>query len=63
MHARPNYWDMETRAIFTGPGSWRDDLHKWRQFGNGFPYHCYRGPWRFAKIGMAFENGMLMLLK
>ena len=54
---------METHAIFTGPSSWRDDLDKWRQFGNGFPYHCYRGPWRFAQIGMAFENGMLKLLK
>ena len=56
------YWDMEAHAIFTGPGSWRADVDKWRQFGNDFPYHYYGSPWCFAQIGTGFGEGMVELL-
>jgi len=57
------YWDAEAHAIFTGPGSWRQDVDRWRQFGNDFPYHYYGSPWCFAQIGTGFGEGMLELLK
>ena len=57
------YWDTDAHAIFTGPGSWRADVDKWRQFGNDFPYHYYGSPWTFAQIGTGFGEGMLTLLE
>ena len=57
------YWDLEAHAIFTGPGGWKRDVNKWRQFGNDFPYHYYGSPWCFAQIGTAFGEGMITLLK
>ncbi len=57
------FWDLEAHGIYTGPGSWRKDVGKWRQFGNDRPYHYYGSPWTFAQIGTAFGEAMLELLK
>ena len=56
------FWDQDAHAIFTGPGGWRKDVKKWRQFGNDGGYHYYGSPWTFAQIGTAFGEGMIELL-
>lgn len=57
------YWDMEAHAIFTGPGGWKKDEAKWRQFGNDRPYHYLGSPWFFAQAGTGFGEAMLELMK
>ena len=57
------FWDLEAHAIYTGPGGWSKDVNKWRRFGNDHPYHYYGSPWCFARIGTAFGEGMIDLLK
>ena len=57
------FWDMEAHAIYTGPGGWRKDVDKWRQFGNDRGYHYYGSPWCFAQIGTTFGEAMIELLR
>ncbi len=57
------YWDMDAHAVYTGPGGWKKDVDKWRQFGNDRPYHYYGSPWFFAQAGTGFGEAMLKLLK
>ncbi|MCP3917376.1 MAG: sialate O-acetylesterase [bacterium] len=56
------YWDMEADAIYHGPGGWKADVEKWKQFGNDRPYHYLGSPWFFAQIGTAFGKSMLEML-
>ncbi|MEM9368510.1 MAG: sialate O-acetylesterase [Planctomycetota bacterium] len=56
-------WDMDAHAIYIGPGGWREDVAKWRQFGNDRGYHYYGSPWFFAQAGTAFGEAMLQLLQ
>lgn len=57
------YWDMEADAIFRGPGGWKADVERWKQFGNDFPYHYYGSPWFFAQAGTGFGEAMVRLLQ
>ena len=56
------YWDMEADAIYNGPGGWKADVDKWKQFGNDRPYHYLGSPWFFAQIGTAFGESMVGML-
>ena len=55
------YWDMEADAIFNGPGGWKADVERWRQFGNDRPYHYLGSPWFFAQAGSGFGEAMVKL--
>ncbi len=46
-----------------GPGSWKKDVDKWRQFGDDRPYHYLGSPWFFAQTGTAFGQAMRLLLE
>ncbi len=56
------FWDMDADAIYYGPGSWKKDIDKWRQFGDDRPYHYLGSPWFFAQAGEAFGQAMIRLL-
>lgn len=56
-------WDMDADAIYYGPGSWKKDVDKWRQFGDDRPYHYLGSPWFFAQTGIKFGEAMVILLK
>ena len=56
------FWDLEADAIYNGPGSWKADVEKWRQFGNERPYHYLGSPWFFTQAGTAFGDAMKGLL-
>lgn len=57
------FWDMEADAIYRGPGSWKADVDKWRQFGNERPYHYLGSPWFFAQTGRGLGEAMIDLLE
>ncbi|MDC0299372.1 sialate O-acetylesterase [Verrucomicrobia bacterium] len=57
------FWDMDADAIYYGPGSWKKDVDKWRQFGDDRPYHYLGSPWFFAQTGTAFGQAMRLLLE
>jgi hypothetical protein len=57
------YWDMDADAIYNGPGSWKADVDKWRQFGNDRPYHYLGSPWFFAQTGRGLGQAMVGLLE
>lgn len=59
------YWDTEAEAAFEKYWAKKEDrdLEKWREFGNDKGYHYFGSPVFFNRVGNAFGESMLKLLK
>ena len=59
------FWDMEAQMAFNM--YWAKpkerDLEKWREFGNDHAYHYFGSPVFFSRVGIAFGESMLKVIK
>ncbi|MCY3022901.1 MAG: sialate O-acetylesterase [Planctomycetota bacterium] len=54
------FWDTNAAALV---GKWRENIDAWKKVGSDFGYHYLGSAITFCKIGRAFGEAMLELLK